>query len=421
MSRPGPGVRQPLLLLCHRIPYPPDKGDKIRSFHLLEYLAREYEVYLGAFVDDSADWQHREALNRHCRAVMLRPLSPTRAKLASVSGLVRGEPLTLAYYRDKGLQRWVDEVVERAGIRRVVVFSSAMGQFVPAAAGTSVTTVVDFVDVDSAKWAQYAARKSWPLSWLYRREGRCLARYENSLSRRVDASVFVSREEAALYCQHNPDVAARVSYYRNGVDTDYFDPRERGDSPYPHGILPLVFTGAMDYWPNIDAVTWFSRQVLPLVRRQRPEAVFYIVGTRPSRDVRALARDGEVVVTGRVADMRPWLGHARVAVAPVRVAQGIQNKVLEAMAMGRPLVVTARALEGIAATAGEQLLLADDADTMAARILALLDGEYPTLGEAARALVREHFSWEASLPLIGQQLEGGPAEARQPALGAAHG
>ncbi|MFN3594423.1 MAG: TIGR03087 family PEP-CTERM/XrtA system glycosyltransferase [Thiobacillaceae bacterium] len=400
MNKPGQATGQPpvdhtapeLLFLAHRIPYPPDKGDKIRSYHLLRHLARRYRVHLGAFVDDPDDWRHAEAVESLCASVHLVGLQPTVAKLRALRGLVTGEPLTLGYYRHPGMKAWVQQRIG-AGIRRIVCYSSAVAQFVIDVPGTR--RVMDFVDMDSDKWRQYARTRAWPLSWLYRREAARLLAWERRVAAEFDASLFVSAQEAADFRRAAPECAPRVGWYGNGVDAEYFSPERRYDNPYPADAEALVFTGAMDYWPNVDAVSWFAREVLPAVRAQRPAAVFYVIGSRPSAEVRALAREAGVVVTGRVPDVRPYLAHAAVAVAPLRIARGIQNKVLEAMAMARTVVVSPQALEGLDARPGEEVLLAEGAEAFRQAVLQALQGL--DLGPAARRCVLQDYAWDACL------------------------
>jgi sugar transferase (PEP-CTERM/EpsH1 system associated) len=393
-----------LLYLVHRMPYPPNKGDKVRSYHLLKHLAARHRVFVGTFIDDPEDEQHLDALNALCAGVHAARLQPLRARLASLSALLTGEALTLRYYRDVGLGRWVEEQLQQQRIDAVVVFSSSMAQY---ALGLGATPVlVDFVDVDSAKWAAYAPRHRWPLSWLYRREGQRLLAFERHVAASVRHSYFSTEKECALFQQLAPECVDRVDPMCNGVDAHYFAPDPRRSSPYETDETPLVFTGAMDYWPNIDAVTWFTATVLPVLRRRRPGLRFHIVGRSPSAAVKALAGPG-VVVTGTVPDVRPYLQHAAMVVAPLRLARGIQNKVLEAMAMGRPLVVAAACAEAIDAEPGRELLVATDENAFCERIEGLLDdSEYAhALGAAGRACVMRRYTWSAHLAKIDLQLE----------------
>lgn len=397
-------ARPPLLFLCHRIPYPPDKGDKIRSFHLLRHLSQHFDVYLASFVDASADWAGVAEVGKYCRETLFRPLNPRLATLRSLRGLLSGEALSLPYYRDTVMQEWVARTCATRDIRHTLVYSSAMAQFLPAGGNGFRRKLIDFVDVDSDKWRQYATQKPWPLSWLYRREARCLLHCEQSLAKRFDAALFVSSAEAALFQELSPATAHKTGFYNNGVDCNYFDPYADAapvsQNPFPAGCQALVFTGAMDYWPNVDAVTWFAHTVLPALRHAHPALAFYIVGGKPTSNVQRLARLPGVTVTGRVPDVRPYLSHALAAVAPMRVARGVQNKVLEGMAMALPVLVSRRGLEGIDAQPGEHLLLADSIDDYRRGIDDLLAGRHPELGARARARVQQVFDWDQSLPKV---------------------
>ncbi|MBU1664310.1 MAG: TIGR03087 family PEP-CTERM/XrtA system glycosyltransferase [Gammaproteobacteria bacterium] len=401
---PKSEIRNPkspgLLFLAHRVPYPPDKGDKIRAWHLLEHLSRRYRVHLAAFVDDPEDWRHCDKVRSVCASTYFAGLNPHLGKLRALTGLLTGDPLTLPYYRHAGMQAWVDAHL-RGGVDRVLTYSSAMARFVVQAEQTH--RVMDFVDIDSDKWRQYATTKSWPLSWLYRREGKRLLRWERKVAATFDASLFVSATEAADFRALAPESAARIGYYNNGVDADYYSPERAYDNPYPAGVEAVAFTGAMDYWPNMDAVDWYAREVLPHLRASRPNLLFAIVGSRPPAQVQALATLPGVLVTGRVDDVRPWLAHARVVVAPLRIARGIQNKVLEGMAMARTVVATPQALEGINAWVGEEVRCAASAADLARETLAALEG--PELGPAARARVLNDFAWDSALARVDRLLE----------------
>lgn len=392
-----------LLLLIHRIPYPPNKGDKIRSYHLLKHLARDYRVHLATFVDDADDWQHVPTVEKMCASSHFASLNPTLARVRSLGALVKNRSLSLDYYRDQGLERWVDQTVAAHRIDRVLVFSSAMAQY--ADKYPNARRVVDFCDVDSDKWRQYADKKAWPMSWLYRHEARQLLSYERRVARDYDASLFVSAPEADLFRQLAPESDARIGFFSNGVDTDYFSPEAAGPSPFKDGEQAIVFTGAMDYWPNVDAVQWFAQDVMPLLRARFPELRFYIVGARPAPAVLELGKQPNIVVTGTVPDVRPYIRHARAAVAPLRIARGIQNKVLEAMAMATPVVVSPQALEGIEAEPGRELVLAQDAAGFVEAVAALLGRGDNDMGLAARARVERKYSWPSNLACIGERLE----------------
>jgi sugar transferase (PEP-CTERM/EpsH1 system associated) len=404
-----------LLFLAHRIPYPPMKGDKIRSYHILKQLARDYRVHLGAFIDDPADWRHVPAVQALCGETRFVRLRPLPARLCSLAAFAQGGPLTLPYYRSRRLQAWVDALLARGTVRRAFVFSSSMAQYIERVPDPTIRRVLDFVDIDSDKWRQYASTRAWPLSWVYGREASRLAQYERRCAGIFDASVFVSAAEARLFRTLAPETADRVSYVENGVDTDYFSPARTYPNPYGRDERAVVFTGAMDYWANVDAVSWFAAEVFPRVRAAVPQAAFYIVGARPSGAVRALAARDGVRVTGTVPDVRPYLAHAHVAVAPLRIARGVQNKVLEAMAMARPVLASTQAVDGLRLDASLRGVTCADANALAARTVRLLtEGDREALGETGRAWVARHYAWSVNVSPIARLLEGDAAVAPTP-------
>ncbi|MDR1853407.1 MAG: TIGR03087 family PEP-CTERM/XrtA system glycosyltransferase [Azoarcus sp.] len=397
--------RTPLLYLTHRIPYPPDKGDKVRSFNILRHLARSHRVFLGTFVDDPDDYRHLETLKEWCAGVRAVVIEPRRRKLASLRALANGEALSLPYYRSPTLRRWAMETAVWEHISAALAFSGPMAQYL-ALPGLK-KTAVDFCDVDSAKWTAYAASRRWPLSWLYRREGRLLADFERRAAQAATVGFFSTAAERELFASAAPDVGDKTRVMGNGVDAEYFNPEREWPNPYPPGGPVLLFTGAMDYWPNVDAVRWFAREILPLVRERRADARFWIVGRNPTAAVWALAGDA-VTVTGAVPDVRPYLAHADVVEAPLRIARGIQNKVLEAMAMARAVVVADAPARGLGAKAGEECEVAANAETFAAATLRLLEyaGRRVTMGRQARAAVLARHGWEAQLAALDEVFDG---------------
>ncbi|PKM11429.1 MAG: sugar transferase [Gammaproteobacteria bacterium HGW-Gammaproteobacteria-3] len=384
-----------LLFLVHRIPYPPNKGDKIRSYHFLQALSAHYRVYLGTFIDDPEDWNYESSVQSFCKDTCIQSLQPLQAKIKSLEGLLTGSALSVPYYRNKVLQTWVDQVIEQQEIKKVLIFSSVMAQYV--AHHKQLTLIVDFVDVDSDKWRQYALKKSWPESWLYRRESERLLDYERQVIDRARAGVFVSELEAELFKSLAPEFKDKVKAITNGVDTDYFSPEHVFPSPYPPQTSVMVFTGAMDYWANVDAVKWFAEQVFPALYRGNSLARFYIVGSKPTREVLALGERPGVTVTGAVKDIRPYLASAHLVVAPLRIARGIQNKVLEAMAMGKKVMATSAAMEGIPLDGQPALSVIDDAEQFAEQAGHFLKAHaVPQTFDANRNFVLAQFSWQSS-------------------------
>lgn len=393
-----------ILYLVHRLPYPPNKGDKVRSYHLLKHLAARHEVHLGSFLDDPDDEQHLPRVREFCASLHVARLNPRTAKLLSLRGLLSGEALSLPFYRDAGLQAWVDETAARVGFDAVVVFSGVMAQYTRTLKG--VKTLVDFVDVDSAKWRDYAPEHAWPMSWLYRREFAKLLGFEQRVADAAACSFFVTDNEVTLFRELSPGHDLRLAALGNGVDADFFTPDAARANPFAADELPLVFTGAMDYWPNVDAVTWFVKGMLPALRERFPALRFHIVGRSPAPAVQALSGPA-VNVTGTVPDVRPYLQHAAAVVAPLRLARGIQNKVLEAMAMARPVVAAGTCVRAITCAALAGLQAAETEEDYVEHVSALLaDAQAANAaGRAGRAFVLGAYSWDAHLAGLDRYLE----------------
>lgn len=400
----------PLLFLAHRIPYPPDKGDKIRSWNILRHLAENYEIHLGTFIDAPEDREHVGVLEELCASCHFVDLDPTKAKLKSLKGLLTGEALSFPYYESKSLGRWVDKTSKAVNPVLNFGFSGQVAPFLMRPSAAKAPTVIDFVDVDSDKWAQYATGKSFPMSWVYAREAEKLAVAESEIAHAVAASIFVSEAEADLFRRRSRLGKDRVIGIRNGVDLEWFDPSASLPNPYlsDHGDAPiLVFAGAMDYWANVDAVKWFADDVLPRILATRGDAQFVICGSKPTAEVQALGERSHITVTGRVEDIRPYVASATISIASLRIARGIQNKVLEAMALARPVVCTPQALEGIDAVPGADLALADTADAFADAVLDLIatPARAHVMGEQARERMVEAYGWPAQMAALDRILD----------------
>ncbi|WP_033922084.1 TIGR03087 family PEP-CTERM/XrtA system glycosyltransferase [Sphingomonas sp. 37zxx] len=376
-----------ILFLAHRVPFPPDRGDKIRAHHVLKHLAKRARVHLVAMADVEADLHHDAAIAEHCasHAVIWRSMGRPRA---AATALLRGQPISITAFAHPEYAQAVQRALAEHPIDAILVYSGQMAQYVPA--DFAGRFVMDFCDVDSAKFGDYAEGASLPMAMMMRREDRLLARFEAQVAARADASLFVSEAEAALFRAHTG--AARVQVMENGIDTGFFDPAAPFAEAGQAGPL-IVFTGQMDYRPNVDAVIWFAREVMPQLRQRQPTARFAIVGRAPVPEVQRLASDS-VIVTGEVADVRGWLAAATVVVAPLKIARGIQNKVLEAMAMARPVVASAAAAEGIDHEA--TITIADTPADYVAAIDALI-ADPRDIGPAARRQVERRYAWSARL------------------------
>lgn len=384
-----------LLFLAHRPPWPPDKGEKIRGWNVLRHLAQRFEVHLGCL--DEAPGPPPPELAALCADIGIFGMT-RRAQLLRAALRARpGRPLMPDFYHHPGLARWTRDTLAAHRFDVAYIFSVAMAPYLlPRGAAPGPRLLLDAMDIDSEKWAQYAHTTRFPMRSVWAREGRTLLAYERRAAAQADATFFVSDPEAARFLELAPDLAGRVTAIENGVDLDRFRPGLGLPDPMGPGTH-FVFTGHMDYWPNADAAIWFATDILPRLRARRPDAQFWAVGANPSPAVQALAALPGAHVTGRVPDTRPYVEHATAAVCPLRIARGIQNKVLEAMAMGRPTVASPGAFEGVRAAAGHDLLVADTAEAFAAACAAIAAGEHPALGARARVAMERHYAWAATL------------------------
>lgn len=390
-----------ILYLCHRIPYPPDKGDKIRSFHQIRELSKRHTVHLACLIDDPEDLKHVAALRKYCASVEAVYRNKVAARGLALLALFTGQSLSVAAFYSKELKKRIDAKIRTERLDRIFVFCSSMGGYV--ADVSHLPKVIDFVDVDSEKWRCYADYHSFPISWIYRQEADRLARYEAEMARRFDRSIFVSEKEADLFRQQVSDCS--ISAIPNGVDLDYFYPGGKT----PSGDPAIVFTGAMDYFPNVDAVRYFCAEVLPRIREVFPGVLFYIVGRNPAASVKELGVPGRVIVTGTVPDVRPYLAKSAVAVAPFRIARGIQNKILEAMAMGVPVVGTSVSFQAFEEKEGVGVRFADNPESFAQEVLLLLQDRTlrTRLGLEARSFVERLYRWQDHGDRLGSLLQDG--------------
>jgi sugar transferase (PEP-CTERM/EpsH1 system associated) len=403
-----------VLFLVHRIPYPPDKGDKIRSYHLLKYLCKEHRVFLGTFYDDANDRKHLGELEEICAEVCVRPVGGWRSRFGALEALIRSGPLSAGYYRDTHMSQWVSSVTSREEIHGVVAFSSTMAQYLPERGSEDPVSIVDLVDVDSDKWRQYAVEAKPPMSWLYRYEAAALKRYEADLVEGADFVSVVSEAEREIVPVWVPEQSSRVRVIPNGVDYEYFRKNAARPSPFKAGTRVALFTGAMDYRANVDGVCWFAEHVWPPVKEELPDAEFYIVGSNPAPAVTALQSVAGITVTGRVPDIRPYLEHATISVAPLRLARGVQNKVLEALSMELPVIATPEALRGLSGDLPDSAIAARNAGDFKQLICERLSRPNLRLNESGRRYVKTNYDWEVNLGEFGRMF--GANQYSQPIL-----
>jgi glycosyltransferase involved in cell wall biosynthesis len=411
-----------ILFLCHRIPFPPNKGDKIRSYNELKYLSKRHDIYLATTLDAISDKEYIDGLIPYCKEICAVHFN---RNVGMVRRLLTLPSFSVASFYSRQLQQYVDSVLTEKNIDTILCFCSSMAEYVfrsrafRSRKSSDFKLVLDFVDLDSDKWAQYAKYSKMPLSMIFSIENKRLFNYEIKINNTFDYSIFVSEREKRIFKNLYPSMQ-NVHVIPNGVDAYYFFPKKEVDaclpttcdagdrvsagiktsrqfdsSPYRKDVRNILFTGIMSYLANEDGVKWFCNQILPLIWGKIPDVEFYIVGNHPSRIVRKLGTREGVTVTGFVEDIRPYYWHADVCVIPLRIARGLQNKVLEAMATGNAVVATSNASDGIICQNKQNILIADTETNFAARVIELLNDDKRRLKMGANAVLNilEHYSW----------------------------
>ncbi|MGA0060943.1 MAG: TIGR03087 family PEP-CTERM/XrtA system glycosyltransferase, partial [Planctomycetota bacterium] len=344
---------QNVVFLSQRVPHPPDRGDRISTSHLLRHFREEgCRIRIGCFAEDDRDERSADELRSFAAEVCCPRIEPGKRRLWSLRGLLTGEPLTLPYFRHHELRCAIDRWMREDPPDLVFLYSSSMGQYVEAY--PRPLRVMHFAELDSDKWAQYAAKSGLAGRFIYGREARELLKYEQRIARAFDTSLVVSDVERELFRKLIPDVDPIV--IPNGVEVGHFTSAGDGMRE-PHTV---VFTGVMDYEPNVDGVLWFAESCWPQLRAEFPDARFLVVGNRPTAAIQALDGRHGITVTGWVETTPPYFDRATVAIAPLRLARGLQNKVLEAMSMGLPVVATQKASQGLGQVPADTLSVADD-------------------------------------------------------------
>jgi sugar transferase (PEP-CTERM/EpsH1 system associated) len=386
-----------LLYLSHRIPYPPNKGDKIRSFHQVRHLSRDNKVFLGTLADDK-DMRYVNELQTMCSGAKV---VPTRSRWGALTtGLAKNNSFSVCHFYHPELQAFVDNVLQNERIDAIICYCSPMAEYIYKSAVLKnmprrPRLLMDFVDLDSAKWRQYAKIAGFPLNFVYKAEHNRLSRYELQILQTFDKCFFSSSREVELLAQTGVDASA-TQVVENGIDTAFYTTNNN------HNGKPgteLLFTGVMDYQANVDAVLWFCHKILPQIRHLYSDVKFKITGMNPVMAVRKLHDSEDITVTGYVDDIRSYYHQADVYVAPLRVARGVQNKILEAMASGVPVVATSQACGGIRCRDGVDILIADSEAAFAQQVIRLLTDSNlrQEISRNALANIRKHYDWETNL------------------------
>lgn len=390
-----------ILYLCHRIPYPPNKGDKIRSFNEIKYLSKKYTIDLITLADDPRDLKYTKELKKICRQVQAFSLKTKTAKIKGLLSLVSGQSISQGYFYSEAFQNKFDQWTAKENYDSIICFSSPMAEYIfkskncPGRDGQDF--IMDFCDLDSDKWLQYSQSKKFPANLLFKTEASRLLKFEKKINQTFDQSIFVSDKEAELFSSYFP-AAKNIRVIPNGVDHEFFNPASvKLARPFPSPMI--MFSGAMDYYANIDGVTWFAEKIFPEIKKKIPKIKFYIVGSNPAPAVKALEKDPSIIVTGFVKDIREYYKAADLCVIPLRIARGVQNKVLEALSMEKSVISTSPAVQGIRSDVRNVLKVEDDPVEFAKKIVnLLLNSKESVEGEkVARQFVIRHYDWENNL------------------------
>lgn len=387
-------MKSGILSITHRVPWPPDRGDRIRTWNILKFLSSRTDVDLACLADEPVSQETIAELQKVTRRLAIIPHNGPARYAKGLISAASGGTITEGMFHSSLMNRTLRQWSREHGWNAALASSSGMAALLsPTMIGKVDRRWVDLMDVDSEKWFDYSQRSGFLKSLIYRTEGHRLRNVETRLAEELDRLVVVSDAEVQVFRKFCD--SPRIQSVPNGVDTDYFGT----DGSTDRKPFSCVFVGVMNYLPNVDAVRWFVTEVWPHVKKRHPEAVFRIVGKSPTVEVMELGSVPGVEVIGPVADVRPWLHQSTCTVVPLRIARGIQNKVLEAMACGRPVICSPAPLKGIAAVPGRHLLCADSAEEWVEAVSRVFRDSclQEELGILALEWVRQHHCWDARL------------------------
>lgn len=386
-----------LLFLAHSIPRPPAQGEDGRAWNALRHLAAHHRVHLGCFYDRPRQARDIDELAAMCATVMCLPFGRAHQAVKRFAALVRGAPVNTAHLGNVRLTRWIAETMANARPVGAFVSGAAMARYIEDY--RFAARVIDMMEVDSEKWRQAAETSRWPLSEFYWRQERAILGFETQIAARAEYALFASAAEANLFSRRAPRLHAHLAVMRNGIDHEHFTPALEYPNPFSAGRKSVVFAGAMNYQPNIEGATWFATEVMTMLRHRFPTLDFWIVGGHPARAVRGLVR-GDIHMVHHLKDVRPYLAHADAIIAPLRVARGIDNNVLEGMAMAKPIIATPAALDGLGLVVGEEVLSSASAPGFASCVATALSGRAGDMGARARRRVEADYGWPAALRVL---------------------
>ncbi len=403
-----------ILFLSHRIPFPPNKGDKIRSFNEIKFLSKEHNVYLATTCDDINEYDYIPKLEEFCNDIHAVYFNK---RLRVLRSFFCSKPFSVSSFYDPGIQEFVDRTIREKSIDVIFCFCSSMAEYVLRTPKFNedglhgIKLIIDFVDLDSDKWRQYAEYSKIPMKWIYHIENKRLFQYEKKINDIFHHSIFVSSREKKVLRRLSPNIK-NIEVIPNGVSLDFFSATEEFNLSEPEEFVPsqsltgkslaLVFTGVMDYFANEDGVKWFCEQIFPIIRKKIPQVEFYIVGNNPTDVVWNLSEIDGVTVTGYVEDIREFYMLADICVIPLRIARGLQNKVLEAMASGKAIVATSNASDGLICHENEDILIADSEEEFAEKVITLMENDLQRdlMGGKAIMNVEENYSWDVNLSYL---------------------
>lgn len=380
-----------VLYVCHRFPFPPKRGGKIRPFNMIRHLHQQgHEVVVASLVRSEEEAQAGVGLREHCSRFLMERVHDETATVRMVLRLPTKGPSSMGYFYSAALERRIQAELARTAFDLIFVHCSSVAPYVAQAQGPA--KILDFGDMDSQKWLSYGPMKPFPLSLGYYLEGLKMQLAEAELAKQFDCCTATTKAELATL--NGLGTAHRTDWFPNGVDTKAFAPAEQ-----PYEPDTICFIGRMDYYPNQECMLEFCKDTWPLILGRRPKAQLLIIGAEPSAEIKALGALPGVTVTGSVPEVQPYVHRAAVNVAPLNIARGTQNKILESMAMGVPVVASQLAAAGVDAVPGEHLLVGSRPEEYADQILHLLDHpeERRRYSEAGRARVLSHHDWKASM------------------------
>jgi hypothetical protein len=387
-----------ILYLCHRFPFPPARGGKIRPFNMIKHLSRRHEVVVASLVRSPEEAEAGRGLSQHCSEFMMGQVTAPAAWARMIAHLPTPQPSSMGYFYSPDLARRIKQRMKRERFDFIFVHCSSVAPYVSKVPG--IPKMLDFGDMDSQKWLEYSRFKPFFLSLGYWLEGRKMEVAEKALARRFDLCTCTTKAE--LETLRRFQVPTPTDWFPNGVDTDFFKPSDAAYDPDA-----ISFVGRMDYFPNQQAMLFFSNEVFPLIREARPAATLTIIGAEPFAEIRRLAARDGITVTGTVPDVRDYVRRSAVSVAPLSIARGTQNKIIECMAMGVPVVTSPEAVGGVDAVPGEHLWVARSPREYASKLLTLMTdpAARQRLALAARARVETHHSWANSMAKLDQIIE----------------